>query len=117
MRNAFVAALLAAAALAAPISVPAATRLGSRAASPRRSRSFAATMGVAVKNLDTGETFAVAGDKRFPTASLIKVAVMVEAYHQMAEGKFRPETTVTLEREDKAGDETVPLNVIARRPR
>ena len=70
-------------------------------------------MGVAVKNLDTGETFAVAGDKRFPTASLIKVAVMVEVYHQMAEGKFRPETKVTLPPEDKAGDETVPLNVMS----
>src|SRR5215471_18626396 len=54
-------------------------------------RAFPGVMGVAVRNLDTGETFAVTGDLRFPTASLIKVAVMVEVEHQVAEGKiFRP---------------------------
>jgi beta-lactamase class A len=73
---------------------------------------FRGEMGIAVKNLDTGESFAVNGDTRFPTASLIKVAVMVETYQQMAEGKFRPGTKVTLKPEDKAGDETVPLNVM-----
>ena len=51
-------------------------------------RAFPGTLGIAVKNLDTGESFAVNGDMRFPTASLIKVAVMVETYHQIAEGKF-----------------------------
>jgi beta-lactamase class A len=35
---------------------------------------------------------------------------MVEAYHQMAEGKFRAETAVTLAESDKAGDEPVVLN-------
>jgi beta-lactamase class A len=73
---------------------------------------FHGTMGIAVKNLDTGESFAVNGDTRFPTASLIKVAVMVEVYHQIAEGKLRPDTAVTLAEADKAGDEIVPLNVI-----
>ena len=37
---------------------------------------FHGEMGVFAKNLDTGETIAVAPDARFPTASLIKVAVM-----------------------------------------
>ena len=69
-------------------------------------------MGVAVANLDTGESVAVNGDMRFPTASLIKVAVMVEVYHQIAEGKLRRDTSVTLTDADKAGDETVPLNVM-----
>jgi beta-lactamase class A len=78
----------------------------------RRIGHFQGTMGIAVKNLDTGESFAVNGDARFPTASLIKVAVMVEVYHQIAEGKLRPDTSVTLTEADKAGDETVPLNVI-----
>jgi beta-lactamase class A len=73
---------------------------------------FPGTIGISVKNLDTGETVAVNGDTRFPTASLIKVAVMVEVYHQMAEGRFRRDTTVTLTDADKAGDETVPLNVM-----
>jgi beta-lactamase class A len=73
---------------------------------------FHGEMGIAVTNLDTGRSFAVRGGTRFPTASLIKVAVMVEAYHQMAEGKLRRDTVVTLRDEDKAGDETVPLNVV-----
>jgi beta-lactamase class A len=75
-------------------------------------REFPGTMGVAVKNLDTGETFAVNGDTRFPTASLIKVAVMVEVYQQIAEEKLGRDRLVTLRDSDKAGDETVPLNVL-----
>ncbi len=73
-------------------------------------RAFPGTLGVAVRNLDSGETFAVNGGTRFPTASLIKVAVMVETYHQIAEGRFGAETAVTLAESDKAGDEPVVLN-------
>ncbi len=73
-------------------------------------REFPGTLGVAVKNLDTGESFAANGDTRFPTASLIKVAVMVEVHHQVAEGKLRRDTAVTLKESDKAGDEPVVLN-------
>jgi beta-lactamase class A len=73
-------------------------------------RTFPGTLGIAVRNLETGESFAVNGDARFPTASLIKVAVMVETYHQIAEGKFRAETAVTLAESDRAGDEPVVLN-------
>lgn len=69
-------------------------------------------MGIAATNLSTGETIAVNADVRFPTASLIKVAVMVEVYSQIAEGKIRRDTTVTLHDADKAGDETVPLNML-----
>src|SRR5512146_1890757 len=98
--------LLAAQALAAADRPPLQARL------ERAIDAFHGEMGMAVVNLDTGESFAVNGDRRFPTASLIKVAVMVEAYHQMAEGKFRRDTTVTLAEADKAGDETVPLNVM-----
>ena len=67
-------------------------------------------MGVAVHNLDTGKAFAINGDVRFPTASLIKVAVMVEVYHQLAEGKIPRDKVVTLAESDKAGDEPVVLN-------
>ncbi len=73
-------------------------------------RAFPGTVGVAARNLDTGEAFAVNGDVRFPTASLIKVAVMVEAHHQMAEGKFQRDKSITLAESDKAGNEPVVLN-------
>jgi beta-lactamase class A len=77
-----------------------------------RVRAFRGEMGIAVKNLDTGETLAVNGDRRFPTASLIKVAVMVEVYHRIADGRLQRSTLVTLRNADKAGDETVPLNML-----
>jgi len=73
---------------------------------------FHGELGLAAKNLATGETIAVSADKRFPTASLIKVAVMAEVFHQMAEKKFSADATVVLHTGDKAGDETVPLNML-----
>ncbi len=73
-------------------------------------RSFPGEMGVAVRDLETGKEISVNGDRRFPTASLIKLAVMVETYHQMAEGKLAREKVVVLTEADKAGDEGIPLN-------
>ena len=75
-----------------------------------RVRGFDGTMGVAAKNLGTGEEISVNGDMRFPTASLIKVAVMVETYHQIAEGKLGRDTVRPLAESDKVGDEPVVLN-------
>jgi beta-lactamase class A len=75
-------------------------------------REFPGTIGISATNLDTGETVGVNAGMRFPTASLIKVAVMVEIYHQIAEGKLRRDTAVMLHDSDKAGDETVPLNML-----
>src|SRR5262249_51057052 len=61
-----------------------------------RIKGFPGEMGVAVRDLERGDEIAFAGDQRFPTASLIKLAVMVEAYHQMDEGKLRRDTVVRL---------------------
>src|SRR5439155_20971627 len=47
-----------------------------------------AVMGVAAKSLASGEAVLVDADRRFPTASAIKTAVMVEVFHQIAEGRF-----------------------------
>jgi beta-lactamase class A len=75
-------------------------------------RAFHGEMGIYAKNLDTGEVIAVNADQRFPTASLIKVAVMAEVYRQIGAGKLRLDTTVTLRDAEKAGDETIPLNML-----
>jgi beta-lactamase class A len=64
---------------------------------------FKGTMGVAAKNLRTGEEVLVNADLRFPTASTIKTAVMIEAYHQAAAGKLALDTPVTLRDADKVG--------------
>jgi beta-lactamase class A len=77
-----------------------------------RIAAFQGTMGLYAKNLDTGEVLAVGADARYPTASLIKVAVMAEVYRQMAAGKFDERAQVALAQADKAGDETVPLNML-----
>jgi beta-lactamase class A len=41
------------------------------------------------KNLDTGETYALAADERVKTASTIKIAVMIEACARVTEGKVK----------------------------
>src|ERR1051325_9715913 len=41
------------------------------------------------KNLDTGATYSLNADERVRTASTIKVAIMVEAFAQVAAGKIK----------------------------
>ncbi len=54
----------------------------------RAAADFDGVLGIAAKNLLTGEEIVWNADTRFPTASTIKTAVMIEAYHQAAEGKL-----------------------------
>jgi beta-lactamase class A len=56
---------------------------------------------IAVKHLGTGENFYLNADEPMPTASLIKLAVMVEVYQQVAEGKIKLSDPITLRKEDK----------------
>ncbi len=99
-------ALLVASALAAPAPAAIQSQVAARV------HAFHGEMGVYAKNLATGETIAVNADQRFPTASLIKVAVMAEVFHQIADGRLSKEKTITLKATDKAGDETVPVNML-----
>ncbi len=56
---------------------------------------------VAVKHLGTGESYFLNADEPMPTASLIKLAVMIEVYQQVAEGKVKLTDSVTLRDADK----------------
>jgi beta-lactamase class A len=56
---------------------------------------------IAVKHFDTGESYYLNADEVMPTASLIKVAVLIEAYQQADEGKFKLTDKVTLHDADK----------------
>jgi beta-lactamase class A len=58
-------------------------------------------VGLAVKHLKTGESFAHQADVPMPTASLIKFPIMVEAYRQSEQGKLDLQKSVTLRKEDK----------------
>ena len=68
-----------------------------------RISSFRGRMGLAAKNLDTGELVLVDADTRYPTASVIKLGVMVEVYHRIAEGRLGRDTLVTLGDDVKVG--------------
>jgi beta-lactamase class A len=56
---------------------------------------------IAVKHLVTGETYGCNDTVVMPTASLIKIAVMVETYQQAADGKIKLTEMLTLREEDK----------------
>jgi beta-lactamase class A len=56
---------------------------------------------IAVKNLETGESYYLSADEAMPTASLIKVAVLIELYQQVQEGKLKLTERVTLRKVDK----------------
>jgi beta-lactamase class A len=56
---------------------------------------------IAVKHLETGESYCLNADEVMPTASLIKLAVLVEVYQQAGEGKLKLTDRVTLKTEDK----------------
>ncbi len=56
---------------------------------------------VAIKHLTSGAGFRCRPDEPMPTASLIKLAVMIEVYQQAAEGKIKLQEPVTLRDEDK----------------
>jgi D-alanyl-D-alanine carboxypeptidase (penicillin-binding protein 5/6)/beta-lactamase class A len=56
---------------------------------------------LAVKHLVTGESYYLNADEPMPTASLIKVAVLIEAYQQADEGKVKMTDPLTLHDSDK----------------
>jgi beta-lactamase class A len=56
---------------------------------------------VFIKHLETGEEFGVNENEPMPTASLIKLPVMVEVYQQVAEGKIKLSDPITLRKVDE----------------
>ena len=66
-------------------------------------KDFKGFCGVAAINLLTGEEIVVNADTRFPAASTIKVAVMIEAYAQAADGRISLGTPLVMRAADKVG--------------
>jgi len=64
-------------------------------------RAHKGNVAIAVKNLATAESYYLSADEVMPTASLIKLPVMVEVYQQVAEGKVKLSDMVTLREADK----------------
>ena len=101
--------LIFAAAAGQPAAAPAKTSLQTRI--EQAVRTLRGSMGVAAKDLTTGRSVFVNADLPFPTASVIKVAVMVEVFHQAAEGRLRRDETITLEESSKVGGSGVLLRL------
>jgi beta-lactamase class A len=55
---------------------------------------------IAVKNLNTGETYTLNADVPMPTASLCKFPVLIEVYQQVAEGKVKLADPIKVRKED-----------------
>lgn len=55
---------------------------------------------IAVKHLESGETFFLNADEAMPTASLIKFPIMVETYRQAKEGKVKLDEMLSLTKEE-----------------
>lgn len=64
---------------------------------------FSGTVRLYAKNLDTGATYSHGGDERVRTASTIKLAVLVEAYARVAEGRAKWSDELLLTKEKKVG--------------
>jgi beta-lactamase class A len=64
---------------------------------------FKGKVSLFAKNLDTGMVYELGGDDRVPTASTIKIAIMVEAFARVAEGKARWTDELVLTKEKKVG--------------
>ncbi len=62
-----------------------------------------AIIGVAVKNLSTGEEFLINGDEVFPQASSIKIHILAELYRQAASGDLKLDEPVQLPARLKVG--------------
>jgi beta-lactamase class A len=64
---------------------------------------FKGKVSLFAKNLDTGIVYELGGDDRVPTASTIKIAIMVEAFARVAEGKAKWTNELILTKEKKVG--------------
>ena len=63
--------------------------------------SFKGNVSLYAKNLETGETYTLNGDNRVRTASTIKIAVMIEAFARVNEGKAKWTDEVVLTKDKK----------------
>jgi len=66
-------------------------------------KQFKGTVKLFAKNLDTGAVYELGGDDQVATASTIKIAIMVEAFARVAEGKAKWTDELVLTKEKKVG--------------
>jgi beta-lactamase class A len=65
---------------------------------------FPGKVWIYAKNLDTGEIYSLGGDERVRTASTIKLAIMVEAFARVAEGRAKWSDEIIMTKASKQPD-------------
>jgi beta-lactamase class A len=70
-------------------------------------RNLDGVMGVAVLDLTSGDKFLLRADDVFPQASSIKIAVLVELYRQVQEGKLKLTDMYTVQQSDLVQDSDI----------
>jgi serine-type D-Ala-D-Ala carboxypeptidase (penicillin-binding protein 5/6) len=65
-------------------------------------KSHQGEVGLAVKNLKTGESYEFQADRPMPTASLIKLPVMIATYDAVEKGRLSLDDMIELKKEDQA---------------
>jgi beta-lactamase class A len=63
----------------------------------------AGVVGVSIRDLGTGQGVSIRGDEPFPSASLIKVAVLVTLLDEVSQGRIRLDERSTLVTRDRVG--------------
>ncbi len=77
----------------------------------RVDRELDGVMGLAVKDLTSGETFLIHGDEIMPQASSIKIAVLANLYLQAQQGKLKLTDEYTVRREDLVSGSDIMLGL------
>lgn len=65
--------------------------------------SFSGRFGLAAQRVDTGQSILYRADEVFPTASVIKLVVLIEYFAQVAEGRLNPDQPVIIQAGDRVG--------------
>jgi beta-lactamase class A len=76
---------------------------GLRAALLREMQGFEGVVGATVRDLRTGQTLSIRGRETFPSASLIKVPVLVTLLDEVHAGRMRLDEPITMIARDRVG--------------
>lgn len=99
---------LIAAVLLATLTVPASAAAQADMGALRRTlegiiRPYEGTVGISIQHLGTGQTLSIRGDEKFPSASLIKVSVLVALLDEVRRGTIRLDDPITMIARDQVG--------------
>ncbi|MBB4636378.1 serine hydrolase [Longimicrobium terrae] len=82
---------------------PASDTAGLRRQLERLMTGYEGVAGVSVRNLATGESLSIRGGEKFPSASLIKVAILVTALDEVRRGSLRMDDPISMIARDQVG--------------